>query len=324
VHTRFPEDYTLRPPRPADGQPIVEMLNAETVAVLGVPMVSLDWIVTPWTAPGVDLERDFAVLLGPAGDLAGYLFVESDPPYSVVFSIGAVALSHHGRGVGAAVLDEAERRAQRFVDLAAPDQRVVMHAGALANEPRVAALLSAHGYVEARRFAHMQVLFHEPPTPPEPVRGVEIRPLVRGEEREVYACLAEAFSDHWGATWPTEQSWMHDHVAGTSEFHPDLWQLAWDGAELAGVLIARPKSEEDPTIGYIPIVGVRRRYRRRGIAEALLRTSFVQLHARGSRGAGLEVDTESITGADRLYERVGMTAQPRFSQWEKELRPGGA
>jgi hypothetical protein len=38
----------------------------------------------------------------------------------------------------------------------------------------------------------------------------------------------------------------------------------------------------------------------------------------------LEVDTESITGATRLYERLGMTAEPRFSQWEKELRPAAS
>jgi mycothiol synthase len=68
---------------------------------------------------------------------------------------------------------------------------------------------------------------------------------------------------------------------------------------------------------------VRRAHRRRGIGEALLRTSFVQFHKRGLRGAVLEVDTESVTGATRLYERMGMTSEPRFSQWEKELRPAG-
>jgi hypothetical protein len=33
------------------------------------------------------------------------------------------------------------------------------------------------------------------------------------------------------------------------------------------------------------------------------------------------VDAESVTGATRLYERVGMTPYPRFATWEKELRP---
>lgn len=320
---QFPEGFTLRPPREPDGAAIVAMMNEETVALIGVPMVSLEWIVTPWGAPGADLARDFAVVEGPGSDLAGYLFVESQPPHTEVFSIGVVALRHHGRGIGAAVLEESERRAQRLVALAPPGERVVMHAGALADEPRVSELLRAHGYAEVRRFARMSIGFDVPPQPPARIPGIEIRPLARGEEPSVYACLAEAFSDHWGATWPTEGAWLHEHVEA-GEFHPELWQLAWHGPELAGALIAGPESEEDPAFGHVDLVAVRRAYRRRGIGEALLRTSFAQLRARGCRGVDLEVDTDSVTGATRLYDRLGMASAPRFSAWEKELRPAGA
>ena len=319
--TRFPDGFVLRPPRRSDGEAIVAMMNEETVALVGVPMVSLDWLVTPWTAPGADLERDFAVIVGPEDDLAGYLFVESHPPHTEVFSIGVVAMQYHGWGLGAAILADVEQRAQRLVDMAPPGQRVAMHAGALADEPRVAALLSTRGYVEVRRFARMQVDFDGPPPPPTRIPGIEIRPLERGKEPDVYVCLAEAFSDHWGDTWPSEEVWMHDNVEASTEFHPDLWQLAWHDFELVGALIARPASDEDLTVGHVSIIGVRRRFRRRGIAEALLRTSFVQLHACGCRGVDLEVDTESITGATRLYERLGMIAEPRFAVWEKQLRP---
>ena len=51
---------------------------------------------------------------------------------------------------------------------------------------------------------------------------------------------------------------------------------------------------------------------------------FGALYALGSRGAELHVDADSVTGATRLYERVGMSAHPRFATWEKELQPGGA
>jgi mycothiol synthase len=198
-----------------------------------------------------------------------------------------------------------------------------MHSGALAGEPRVAELLAAHGYFEARRFAQMSIEFEEPPAPPAPLPGIEIRQLVEGEERVVYDCLLEAFADHWGGTWPTEEVWLQRHVAASANFAPELWQLAWHGADVAGVLIADPDADGDPSLGHVSNIGVRRAFRRRGIGEALLRTSFVQFHERGARGVVLEVDTESLTGATRLYERMGMTAQPRFSQWEKELRPGG-
>jgi ribosomal protein S18 acetylase RimI-like enzyme len=318
----LPPGYAFRPPAAADGEPIVAMMNEESIALRGAPMVSLDWIVTPWTAPGTNLENDFVVVTGPRGGVAGYVFVESHPPHTEVFSVGAIGLGHHGRGVGAAIVREAERRAQRFFPLAPAGERIVMHAGTLAGEPRVARLLTAHGYFEARRFARMSIEFDGPPEPPAPLPGVEIRPLARGEERAVYDCLTEAFIDHWGGNWPTETAWLHDHIEASRELEPELWQLAWHGGELAGALIAGPE-DGDPDLGHVSNIGVRRAHRRRGIGEALLRTSFVQFHERGSRGVVLEVDTESITGATRLYTRLGMTSEPRFSQWEKELRPSG-
>jgi ribosomal protein S18 acetylase RimI-like enzyme len=320
---RLPEGFAFRPPTHGDGQAIVDMMNEESLALRGAAMVSLDWIVNPWTAPGADLENDFAVVAGPGGQVAGYLFVEAHPPNTEVFSIGAVALGLHGRGIGAAIVEEAERRARRFVPLAPPGERVVIHAGTLAEEPRVAGLLTAHGYVEARRFAQMSIEFDGPPAPPAWIPGIEIRPFASGDETAVYECLSEAFADHWGGTWPTEEAWRHDHIDSSSDFAPELWHIAWDRDDMAGVLIADPQAEDDPALGHVANIGVRRAYRRRGIGEALLRTSFVQFHGRGSRGLVLEVDTESITGATRLYERMGMTATPRFSQWEKELRPEG-
>jgi ribosomal protein S18 acetylase RimI-like enzyme len=79
-------------------------------------------------------------------------------------------------------------------------------------------------------------------------------------------------------------------------------------------------AREDPARGYIAVLGVRRPYRCRGLGKALLLRGFGALFARGRQGADLHVDADSLTGATRLYARVGMTAHPRFATWEKELR----
>lgn len=318
---QLPDGFAFRPPVDGEGEPIVKMMNEESRALRGTVTVSLDWVANAWTAPGVDRENDFVVVVDPAGAVAGYVFVESHAPFTEVFSVGSVALRHQGRGIGAAILEEAQRRAARFFPLAPPGERIVMHAGALADEPRAAGLLTAHGFFEARRYARMAIEFAEPPALSRPVPEIDIRPFRPGDERAVYDCLGEAFADHWGGNWPSEESWRHDHIDASSDFEPELWQLAWHDAELAGALIAEAGADDDPTVGHVSNLGVRRAHRRRGIGEALLRTSFVQFHQRGCRGVVLEVDTESITGATRLYERLGMTAEPRFSQWEKELRP---
>jgi mycothiol synthase len=315
----LPAGYTMRPPRASDGPGIVDMLNEESRALAGIAPADLDWVATPWTAPGADLDRDFAVVETAGGELAGYLCLEADPPHTVVFAIGCVALAHHGRGVGAAIVDEVERRAGHLATLAPAGEGVVLRMGALSDESRVAALLADRGYREVRRFWSMRTVFDGPPQPPAAVPGIAIRTLREGEEGLVYDCLAEAFEDHWGEMVGSKARWLHTHVHERSTFDRSLWFVALDGERVVGALVAERTSEEDPDLGLVAELGVRRAARRRGIGEALLRAAFMAFAERGRRGALLTVDSESLTGATRLYERVGMTARPRFSTWEKPL-----
>ena len=70
------------------------------------------------------------------------------------------------------------------------------------------------------------------------------------------------------------------------------------------------------------MLGVRRPWRRRGIALALLHHAFGELYRRGKHRVVLGVDSQSLTGALRLYERAGMHVQLQYDNYELELRPG--
>jgi mycothiol synthase len=315
---QLPTGYRLRAPMIEDGPAIADMVNEETVALTGVRLASVEWVTTAWTAPGARLDRDFGVITDDEGAIAGYFMIEFEPPFTTVSVIGAVALSHHNRGIGSAIIAEVERRGRA---LAAGHENVTLRMGALAGEPRVTALLTAHGFREVRVFWSMTLRFDGPPPPPPDVAGVEIRTLAPGQERAVYQCAAEAFEDHWGDGFSSEQAWLHRHVDASDSFDPELWFLAWKGERLVGLLLANAEAEEDPALGYVGLLGVRREARGCGIGEALLRRSFVTFHRLGKRGAQLVVDSESSTGANRLYERAGMTAQPRFAFWDRALLP---
>jgi ribosomal protein S18 acetylase RimI-like enzyme len=95
-----------------------------------------------------------------------------------------------------------------------------------------------------------------------------------------------------------------------------------DGEQVAGVCLCRAHGYDNPEIGHVNTLGVRRPWRQRGIGLALLRHSFGELYRRGRRGAGLGVDAENLTGALRLYENAGMYVQHAFDRFEKEIRPG--
>jgi GNAT superfamily N-acetyltransferase len=74
--------------------------------------------------------------------------------------------------------------------------------------------------------------------------------------------------------------------------------------------------------GLLPLAGVRREWRKRGLGYAMLKHAFAAFYADGKKRAGLGVDASSLTGALRLYERAGMRVQRQFNQFEKDFRPG--
>ena len=71
----------------------------------------------------------------------------------------------------------------------------------------------------------------------------------------------------------------------------------------------RPPTEDD----------ARRDWRRRGIAHALLAHALGAFAGRGLARAGLGVDSENPTGANALYEDVGMSSTSRFDIYERIL-----
>ena len=274
-----------------------------------------------WSNPSIDRDRDVAVIESESGELCGYLYVHAEPPHTEVFALGIVALASRGLGLGSALVAENERRARRFLELAEPGTRVVIHAGALADEPRSARLLTARGYREVRRFSLMRTDFEEGSRPVAAPAGIEVRTVMRADAVPMHEVHLEAFGDHWGAGETPLAEFLHYSFEAV-DFDPGLWLVAVAGEQVVGYLGATEEAAEDPSRGYVKLLGVRRAFRRRGIGEALLLHAFQNLAARGKAGCDLHVDSESLTGATRLYERVGMTPHPRFATWEKELRPG--
>jgi mycothiol synthase len=76
-------------------------------------------------------------------------------------------------------------------------------------------------------------------------------------------------------------------------------------------------------LGWVGDLGVRARFRGRGIGAALLRRSFAVLAGRGATQVRLNVDAENESGATRLYASVGMTERRRFHVYEKRVRAAG-
>jgi len=147
--------------------------------------------------------------------------------------------------------------------------------------------------------------------------GLALRSYRDDDLETLRAALNESFKDdwHWHEISPSN---FNEFYLKQRNYDPSLWLLAWDGDELAGFVLATPERVGDPELGWIGTLGVRPAWRRRGLGEALLRAAFAELFARGRRRVGLGVDTENVTGALRLYERVGMRPILQNDNWTLE------
>ncbi len=184
------------------------------------------------------------------------------------------------------------------------------------------ALLRGDGYTPARYFYDMVAPRLDGIVAPPMPDGIELRPVTREQYRIIWDASAEAFRDHWGETEWTDQEWQM-WLDDPDNADPRYWRIGWDGDEVAGVIMTTVPVEENERYGrrrvYVSSVSVRRPWRRRGLARALLARSLVAARDEGFTSASLGVDTNSPTGATDLYRSLGFVPERTFTTWRKPL-----
>jgi ribosomal protein S18 acetylase RimI-like enzyme len=170
------------------------------------------------------------------------------------------------------------------------------------------AALKSSGYRVARRFNNMLYLLGEAPTMPMPA-GLELRAVLPEHMREVWEAQKEMNA---GLFENITEDWLDEKYPAwlaNPENNPRFWQVAWDGEQLAGMVLARIDEKEfdkrGGKHGYTEHIFVRPRWRGRGLASALIAHSLQVLKEQGVTEAELGVDAENESAAFRLYERLG-------------------
>ena len=153
--------------------------------------------------------------------------------------------------------------------------------------------------------------------------GVNVRACdgSRDDLRRVHACVEEAFGDRWGRAPRSYDQWAEDMLY--EGFDPALWLVAERAGRMVGASLCRARQVKGQDAGEIGQLGVRREARRLGLGRALLLAGFALFAERGAASVGLDVDSESPTGANRLYEQVGMATTMAIGQLERELLRAG-
>ena len=230
------------------------------------------------------------------------------------------------RGIGRTILRAGERRARQRALEAGLAGRVRLASWGPDSSSGHGALMRAEGYEAVRFFIEMikRDLTTPPPRPLPP--GLEMRPATQDNLRAIFDAENEAFRDHWG-----HMEWTDARFRETASFPGldlSLWRVAWAGDEVAGVVATYIFEDENTALGisrgWTERISVRRPWRGKGVATALILSACEGLREHGIAEAALGVDIENPTGALGLYESLGFVKHSQATSWRKDLAGGAA
>lgn len=321
------ERYLVRPPTLDDLPAVVDLFNLCSLELIGRPEFNANEIHSEWQTPGFNLATDVRLVWTPAEALIGYIEVwDTSEPHVRVFSWGRVHPEYRGQGIGTMLLEWAEERARQAIAKAPADAQVVLMQGVLSNDTYAQHLLEQQDFQIARHFWRMVIEMDTPPPVPQLPEGLVIRPYDPATELPVVVqAVRDSFKDHWGYVaepFEDELKKWESYIQEHDNYDPTLFFIAQDGDKVAGVSLCWKQLTEDPEMGWVGTLGVRREWRRKGVALALLQHSFNEFYGRGRKRVGLGVDASSLTGATRLYEKAGMQVVRQYNQYQKVLRAG--
>jgi len=308
------EGFTIRPATIDDFDSVLALIVAQNMTGYGEPMISADSLRELWQSSRLSLAQDTWVAIAPDGKLAGYAELQHDSPAQLVPSV-YLASEHQRKDIGAHLLQLVETRAS----LCNADASSVTLIGRASETNRIGKqVFEDAGYARRLSFLLMERVIAEPPEPAQWAPGITVRTFASGcDEQATYLADEEASEDKGYHTPMTFEEWAKRMSLDTAEFDPTLWFLACREEQVAGVALSfySPATRT----GWIDHLGVRRRWRNKGIGKALLLHSFGEFHRRGIDRVRLSVDSKSLTNAPRLYERAGMRTIQQYHIYKKEI-----
>jgi mycothiol synthase len=312
----LPQGFQMRCPTMDDLKDVHNVITTSDLAYHGSADITLEELRTDWLTPDFNLQQDAWLLAGPAGEVVGYASV-GQREHTRIYSEILVLPEYSHLGFQDYLLAQVEQWAQGQVLQARPDARVALSCYVAQRDEQGVLSLQRHGFKEIRRSWNMEITMNEAPAEPEWPAGISVRTFRPGDERAVFDTDEEAFKDHWGHMPSNFERWKHWTVERET-FDPTLWFLAYDNDQIAGISLCAYRDE----LGWVDTLAVLRPWRRMGLGKALMLHSFGEFYRRGTRTVGLGVDSQNLTGATRLYERVGMHVARVYINYEKELRAG--
>ncbi|HUS94132.1 MAG TPA: GNAT family N-acetyltransferase [Patescibacteria group bacterium] len=226
------------------------------------------------------------------------------------------------RGYWPAMVKQNERRLREIAATLPTTPRCFFQAWASDTQEQWISVLESEGFQVVRQFNNMLHRLNDIPERVMPA-GLQIRPvkpehkrIIWDAQKEVNQELFETVAENW--TEEKYEAWL-----ANPSHTPQLWQVAWDGDQVAGMVLNRIDEAENRARerkkGYTEHIFVRRAWRQRGLASALIAQSLRTLKAQGMKEAELGVDSENESGADEFYRKMGFQTFSKDSWFRKPM-----
>ena len=319
----LPEGLTARPLHPDDVAAIVALeAAAEPVDDTGEHESAED--LTAWFVNDlVDLALDTRVVLA-GEELVAWASAIAPPTFRDAYGVhleGRVHPQWRGRGIGRALLAWQVARGTELHAQRHPEAPARLTATVYTTMPSLEALVRRAGFTQARWFFHMERELADLP-PRRQVEGVELVPFSWDRDDEVRRAHNAAFTEHYGSSERDVASWQV-MFTGQPSFRPDLSVLAVSGGAVVGYALSYVSEATAAATGsresYFGQIGVVPAARGRGLSKAVIIEALHAAAVADCRTAGLQVDSENVTGALGLYESLGFRTTRTQVSWSLHL-----
>lgn len=236
---------------------------------------------------------------------------------------GGVHAEHRGRGLGTALMEKLETRAAERLEQLHPGAPSYFGVGGALAGSATEAFHASRGYAVVRWFnlmgrptgtvAEAEQALAAVSLP----EGVTLRAPSAEDEERTFTAHRLAFADHWGSAPPERGLWAAGWGQSSNRHQASSLAVDAEGTVLAYCLCGQWVDREL----YVNLLGTVPAGRGRGLGSAVLLHTIRAAARSGEYDViELDVDSESPTGATRLYERLGFTG--RHTQSAMRLRRG--
>jgi len=255
----------------------------------------------------INQQLIYVELEGKAVGYFGWNWQEEMSGTVIFWPFGNLLPTVWGKGIEELIFQFVEEKCQQIAVTMPADKRKIYRTWRKTKAKDIIAFFESHGYQPERYFNEMtRPIAKEIPACSLP-EGLEIRPALPEHYRAIWDADQEAFHDHWGYAETTEEmfeAWQKERL-----FRPEYWKIAWEGDQICGMVRNYFDEQENEEYhrkrGWTEEISVRRPWRGKGVAKALIAESIRMFREMGMEETALGVDADNPNGALQLYKSMG-------------------